>query len=407
VLGAFLLNAEPTRAQESEETSTPKTKAEELQELKDRLSTSRERERELSTEEQRLKSEIDGLKKKSVSIAAQIQAQEAELSRLEGERDLLERREFELRAELDSQHDRLSRILGVLERMSRTPPPALLVQPQDATAAARSAMMLSAVVPFVESEAAKLGGTLAEIMQVRRQSNERSAELATENTELAMLRAEIGETTDALGKLVAQTTSELKSERQKLRQMADEAESLTALIEKIEKAKAEVAPEPERSDAPVIVMSEAAAAAGMQNSLKGTLLWPANGWIKGHFNEGSSRSGKYKGIVVAARPGAQVVSPVDGRIEFADVYRAYGNLLIISTGKGYHILLAGLERIDGAVGQWLIAGEPVGVMGPGVAGEERAGKSGESHAELYIELQKNGVAIDPLPWFSNQGKVSG
>jgi murein hydrolase activator len=400
---AFLLGTAPSWSQDD----PPKTKAEELEELKEKLSTSRDRERELSTEEQRLKSEIDGLKRKSVTIAAQIQAQEVELGRLEAERDLLARREFELRAELDSQHDRLSRILGVLERMSRTPPPALLVQPQDATAAARSAMVLSAVVPFVEGESAKLGATLAEMTNVRNQSNQRSEELATENTELAKLKVEIGETMGALGNLVSATISELKSERQRLREMADQAESLAALIEKIEKSKAEVGPEPERPDAPVIVMSEAAAAAGMPITLKGTLLWPATGWIKGHFNEGSSRSGKYKGIVVAARPGAQIVSPVDGRIEFADVYRAYGNLLIISTGKGYHILLAGLERIDGTVGQWLIAGEPVGVMGPGVAGEERAGKTGESHAELYIELQKNGVAIDPLPWFSNQGKVSG
>ena len=406
VFAATLMAAGSARPQETSG-EPAKSRAQELKELNDKLSTSRERERELSTEEQRLKSEIDGLKRKSVIIAAQIQSQEAEMGRLEAERDLLERREFELRAELDSQHDRLSRILGVLERMSRTPPPALLVRPQDATAAARSAMVLSAVVPYVEGEAAKLGATLAELGHVRSQSEERTRKLDEENTELARLKVEIGETMESLAQLVASTASELKTERQRLREMADQAETLAALVEKIEKSKVELSPEPQRPDAPVIVMSEAAAASGTANSLKGTLLWPANGWIKAHFNEPGTRPGKSKGVVVAARPGAQVVSPVDGRIEFADVYRAYGNLLIISTGKGYHILLAGLERIDGAVGQWLIAGEPVGVMGPGATGEERAGKTGDSHAELYIELQKNGVAIDPLPWFSNQGKVSG
>jgi septal ring factor EnvC (AmiA/AmiB activator) len=241
---AFTAGAHLSFAQDAE--APPKSQAEELQELKEKLSTSRDRERQLSTEEQRLKSEIDGLKRKSVTMAAEILAQEAELSRLEEEREKLSRREFELRAELDSQHERLSRILGVLERMSRTPPPALLVQPQDATAAARSAMVLSAVVPFVESEAAKLGATLAEMTEIRTQINQRSADLADENTELAKLRVEIGETMDALGKLVAVTTSELKSERERLREMADQAESLAALIEKIEKAKAAVAPEPER-----------------------------------------------------------------------------------------------------------------------------------------------------------------
>lgn len=385
----------------------PATEKEQLEQLNEQLNKGRERERELSTEEQRLKSEIDGLKRRSVTIASEIQTQEGELSRIESERDVLVRREFELRAELDAQHERLSKILGVLQRMSRTPPPALLVKPEDATAAARSAMVLSAVVPFVESEAAKLGGTLTEIAQVRNASAARAGQIATENTKLAKLRVEVQETMDKLADLVSLTTSELKTERERLRDLADQSESLAALIQNIEKAKPGSEKPVTPDGAPVIVMSDAAASASNKITLKGSLLWPAAGLIKSRFDEAGSRSGQTKGLVVAARPGGQVVAPADGRIEFADVYRAYGNLLIISTGQGYHILLSGLERIDGAVGQWVIAGEPVGVMGPGGAGVERTGTTGEARAELYIELQKNGVAIDPLPWFSNQGKVSG
>ena len=54
---------------------------------------------------------------------------------------------------------------------------------------------------------------------------------------------------------------------------------------------------------------------------------------------------------------------------FAGPFRGYGQILIIEHGDGYHSLLAGLDRIDGAVGQWLVAGEPVGVM------PERRGRS--------------------------------
>ena len=39
--------------------------------------------------------------------------------------------------------------------------------------------------------------------------------------------------------------------------------------------------------------------------------------------------------------------------------------MIINAGGGYYVVLAGMARIDVAVGQFVLAGEPVGVMGDG------------------------------------------
>jgi septal ring factor EnvC (AmiA/AmiB activator) len=101
--------------------------------------------------------------------------------------------------------------------------------------------------------------------------------------------------------------------------------------------------------------------------------------------------------VAPERPGGQVIAPFDGRIEFAGPFRGYGQILIIEHGDGYHSLLAGLDRIDGEVGQWLVAGEPVGVMpsdGPGPT--------------LYLELRRHEQPINPLPWLATRDdKVSG
>ena len=98
-----------------------------------------------------------------------------------------------------------------------------------------------------------------------------------------------------------------------------------------------------------------------------------------------------KGLTIAARPGATVVSPFDGTvIAFAGPFRGYGELLIIEHTEGYHTLLAGLGRIDGTVGQRVLAGEPVGLMG-----DEKA-------AALYVELRRDGQPINPLPWLAPQ-----
>ena len=70
-----------------------------------------------------------------------------------------------------------------------------------------------------------------------------------------------------------------------------------------------------------------------------------------------------KGISIATRTQAQVVAPYDGQIVYAGAFRGYGQILIIEHGGRYHTLLAGLERIDAVVGQWILAGEPIGIMG--------------------------------------------
>jgi len=102
-------------------------------------------------------------------------------------------------------------------------------------------------------------------------------------------------------------------------------------------------------------------------------------------------------LTIEARPGGQVVAPYDGRVEFAGPFRGYGQILIIEHGDGYHSLLAGLDRIDGAVGQRLAAGEPVGSMPPDGHG-----------AALYLELRRHGQPINPLPWLATRDdKVSG
>ncbi len=101
-----------------------------------------------------------------------------------------------------------------------------------------------------------------------------------------------------------------------------------------------------------------------------------------------------KGVTIATRSRAQVISPADGVVLFAGPFRGYGQLLIIEYGDGYHMLLAGMDRIDAAVGQSLLAGEPVGTM------------TDTNAPELYVELRHEGQPINPLPWLT-AGKSKG
>ena len=129
------------------------------------------------------------------------------------------------------------------------------------------------------------------------------------------------------------------------------------------------------------------------------LIMPARGDVVAEYGARNGNDDEAsKGITISARASAQVVAPFDGRVAYAGPFRGYGQILIIEHGGRYHTLLAGLERIDAIVGQWLLAGEPVGVMG-GVAG---------SRPELYLELRRTGRPINPLPWLAlTSDKVQG
>jgi septal ring factor EnvC (AmiA/AmiB activator) len=129
-----------------------------------------------------------------------------------------------------------------------------------------------------------------------------------------------------------------------------------------------------------------------------SLRMPARGRVVRRYGQSGGTEGTSKGINIKARNGAQVVAPYDGQVVYAGRFRRYGQILIIEHGGRYHTLLAGLDRIDAVVGQWLFAGEPVGTLGSLQNG----------NPELYFELRRAGEPINPLPWLATTGdKVRG
>ena len=93
---------------------------------------------------------------------------------------------------------------------------------------------------------------------------------------------------------------------------------------------------------------------------------------------------------------------------YAGPFRNYGQLLILNAGGGYHVLLAGMERISVDLGQFVVTGEPVAVMGGGDS-STGAPAGDSSQPVLYVEFRKDGVPVDSGPWWAaTQGqKVRG
>ena len=132
---------------------------------------------------------------------------------------------------------------------------------------------------------------------------------------------------------------------------------------------------------------------------RGLLPFPVNGVKVRNFGDSDGMGGAEKGLAIATRPGAQVTSPCDGLVVYAGPFRSYGQLLILNAGGGYHVLLAGMDKISVDHGQFVLTGEPVATMGGGSQVAATVA-SGGSQPVLYVEFRKDGTPVDPSPWWA-------
>lgn len=347
-----------------------------------------------------------------------------DLSRIESRVLDLEERLAALRASLAARRAVLAEVLAGLQRMGRSPPPAILVRPEDALDSVRSAILLGAVVPSLKVDADALVIDLTALKALRGDLAREEAAQSGTARQLAEERRRIELLIAEKRRAEAATNATLQSERESAAQLAAQAISLKDLIAGLEKASAarpdarrvevaRTAPSPTTVNvgprglplAPADRIAPAVAFA----STKGVLPRPASGAQIRAFGEDDGLGGKALGATFGVRSGARIVAPADGWVVFSGPFRSYGELLIINAGGGYHILLAGMERSDVELGQFVLAGEPVAVMGDRRLASAGAVEVGQAQPQLYVEFRKDGVSIDPGPWWArtNDEKVGG
>jgi septal ring factor EnvC (AmiA/AmiB activator) len=348
-----------------------------------------------------------------IDSATNIRAAETKIAAAEGRLKQLTDTEGSIRKSLDSRRAVIGEILATLQRMGRRPPPAMLVRPEDALESLRAAMLLGAVVPEMRSEAQSLAGELSDLVRIR-------SEAATEHDGLARNVAALSDEqvrmtllVDERQKRQTEAEKQLDSERQQSLALSKQADNLKDLIAKLERgldsasrtsraAQEGRALGDTRADLSALKDPGRLGPAVAFASAKGMLPIPVNGVKSRDFGATDGNGGTEKGISIATRQGAQVTAPCDGWVVYAAPYRSYGKLLILNAGGGYHVVLAGMDRISVDIGQFVLTGEPVAVMGSGpqVASAVLTGAGGTSQPVLYIEFRKDGSPVDPNPWWA-------
>jgi septal ring factor EnvC (AmiA/AmiB activator) len=356
-----------------------------LKDVEQRIKSERAIAAELARRNAEIREEIRSLRVKLVRGAAATQNREAALTRQERELHALEAKERAAEADFKLRQQQLTEILGALQRLSLRPPVTLASRSDDANDAVRSALLLRSLIPELERRAERLKQEIEAYTRLKEAIRARRGSVADAGSALSRERQALVALLEQKQALLRETEQEQGANEARLAALTQEAETLRDLLAKLRQEKARGGPPPRAAaltePGQGKVRSFAAA--------RGKLTLPAAGTVAHRFGSDEKFGEFSKGMMIAARPGAQAVAPFDGQVVFAGPFRGYGRILIIEHRDGYHSLIVGLARIDASVKQWVLAGEPVGIVGE----HESQG------AQLYVEIRHNGRPIDPANWF--------
>lgn len=406
---------------------TPQSQLEAVQK---QLEQSKQQQQTLSQQSSALAGEIEQLRAQQVAAAQSAQAHESALTRLEAQRAKLTLDIKAKGAELQKRRREQQAVLAALLHLARNPPIGLALADGTPIDLLRGGILMGAAVPPLVERAQRLGIELQTMNDLQDQLRNAEAQHRIEADALSKEHTRLAALANQKAVLQRQALQGAAASAQQVQRLASQASDLKDLIARAEAAErareereAREAEARRKREAEAARLAAAAAPppgahAGSGNpaerpavataprppdpvrppnirpfaQAQGRMLVPAAGEIVVSFGSESS-----KGLTFVTRPGAEVVAPFDGRVVFAGAFRGYGQILIIGHGDGYHSLVAGLDRIDSSVGQWLVAGEPIGRM-----------SADEAKPRLYLELRHNGQPINPLPWLATRdAKVKG
>jgi septal ring factor EnvC (AmiA/AmiB activator) len=397
--------------------AAPQPSLDALKQHDQELDAARAQQRVSVEEQNKLKREIDAigadraaLNQQLIDTAAHIRDIEASIDATQARLNPLDERERVFRTSLEERRTVIVEILAALQRIGRQPPPALVVKPEDALQAVRTAIMLGAVVPEMRSQADALSADLAELLRVRKDIEAEHTRLNGDLAVLAREQLRLNILIDERQQKQQSAEQALDTQKQHAADLARQADNLKDLIGKLEQgldstgreARLQARSIEEDATRPDLAalkdpgrMTPAVAFA----STRGHLHLPVGGARIREFGASDGAGGTQKGLSIVARAGANITAPCDGWVVYAGPFRSYGQLLILNAGGGYHVLLAGMERISVDLGQFVLTGEPVAVMGGGSQVSSTVA-TGTKQPVLYVEFRKDGTPIDPSPWWA-------
>jgi septal ring factor EnvC (AmiA/AmiB activator) len=282
--------------------------------------------------------------------------------------------EADLSTRMGKNQVELARLLGALELYRRDPPPALLISPKNAKDAVNAAILINAIRPELERRAKAFAAEARQLQTLRRNVALANGALFTGESDVADRRTRIEQLIAEKTALERSLDSNADRADIDVKRLAAEAKSLGQLVTGLEGREGQ---------------------GGDTAELR--LTAPVRGAPIRRFNDAWPGQARSEGWSWRTEPGAVILTPADGRVDYAGPLKGWGLVLILRLAGGYHAVLAGLGAADARIGSEVSAGEPIGHMAAALP----VSKDKSAFPELYLEVRKGETPVDPARWLGN------
>ena len=222
----------------------------------------------------------------------------------------------------------------------------------------------------------KVEATLQNLGTVREQITNRTRILKSLSNRKQAGKEKLRRARTEHSKIVASLDRQVRDQSRELSRLRKDERRLGSLVNQLQDLMADISP-------PADLKARFA-------SQKGKLKLPIRARITANF--GSPRQLgdlRWKGVFLASKTGARVVSIFRGRVAYADWLRGFGLLLIIDHGDGFMTLYGHNQSLYKEVGDWVKTGQVI-------AGSGNTGNPPQPG--VYFEVRRNGKPSDPLKW---------
>lgn len=350
-------------------------KAQELQQLRQRIGALRDDLNQVRTRHDALRDELRAAEQAIGRLSAAVHETG---QRLVGQSRRLEElggREARLRGSVAEQRRFLAQQVRMAYLMGRQETLKLLLSQEDPAAVGRMMTYYDYLNRARAERIAALLETFTQLQAVRQDIETETARLEAMRGEQQTQKAELERSQATRRTVLAELQKEMSDKEQRLQGLLRDEKELERLVAALAQVMADV----------TIDSGERRPFA----QLKGKLSWPVKGRLVERF--GAERMGKlrWQGVMIGAAEGQPVRAVSHGRVAFADWLRGYGYLLILDHGGGYMSLYGHNQSLAKEVGDWVEAGEVIAAVGA---------SGGSERSALYFEIRRNGQPTDPVRW---------
>ena len=350
-----------------------------VKELESEIKTREQREKELKSELKQIKSGLEKKRKEIISLARQIKNNEQKLIQLEQRIDIKHQEQTEIEERLKEDRGAISDLVLAMERMRRIPPEALLARPGAPMETAQSAMLLESILPRIHHRAEGLKADMDVLASILNDLKKDRADVISTSKQLEISHKKLSKLLSDREGLYQKTSKDVAKEQAELKRISKQASNLRDLVARIEKKQRE-------EDARRAQSSSSPRYKTTPIPKAGAAQLPISGLIRVGYGKSDDIGAVSQGLKIESRKNSLVVAPMGGVVDYTGAFKGYGQIIILKHQKGYHSLIAGLEKIDTVVGRAVSAGEPIGKMGNKTDGQAPV---------LYYELRYKGNPVNP------------